>query len=383
MLTRDADGKPVVKLVDLGIVKELRSEASELTSTGVFIGKVRYAAPEQFRSHEGAALDQRADLYAFGAVLYELLTGKLPIAGESASQLIAGHLYSPPIAFDVSDPERRVPAALRGIVLKLLEKQPEQRFQTAEALAEALAALQQEHPWSTADVELCFTGFKPSLQPLSVSPGTREHLEGQFAGRTTPPHGVPGVATTLPADPNATAPTRPMGAGAAAAGATAPTVPMGPMAPPVAPAVAAPPSPGRSRPMLPLALGVAAALVVIVAGAAWLFRDRLVPAGAREPSGRTAAGAAAAQGLLVVHAVPWAEVVSVTDAAGTAQPVPARASTPLALPLPAGTYTVAVRGPESGAVTTMTVQVRAGETARCLAEVERVDTEAFLAGMGW
>ena len=378
MLTRDADAKPVVKLVDLGIVKELRSEASELTSTGVFIGKVRYAAPEQFRTHEAHELDQRADLYAFGAVLYELLTGRLPIAGESASQLIAGHLYSPPVAFDVSDPERRVPEALRVIVLKLLEKQPDQRFQTAEELAGALAALQAEHPWSTADVELCFAGFAPSLQPLTVSPGTREHIDRQFAGRTTPPpHGVPGVATTLPADPNATAPTRPMGAGpaggkAAETGATAPTIPV------VPPAPTAQPAPAPARRTLPLLLGAAAALVVISAGSAWLLRDRPTPGGA------AATGApASVDGLLVVHAVPWAEVVSVTDAAGAAHPVPPRASTPLALPLPAGTYTVVVRAPASGAVTTMTAQVRAGETARCLAEVERVDTEAFLAGMGW
>jgi serine/threonine-protein kinase len=397
MLARDADGKPAVKLVDLGIVKELRSEASELTSTGVFIGKVRYAAPEQFRSSEGAALDQRADLYAFGVVLYEMLTGRLPIAGESASQLIAGHLYSPPVAFDVTDPQRRVPEALRGIVLKLLEKQPEQRFATAEALADALRALQPEHRWAAADVELCFAGFKPSLQPVAVSPSTQEHLNRQFAGRTTPPpHGVPGVAATLPADPNATAPTRPMaaaGAGASTAGegATAPTMPMVPTvpAPPAGaggavPAAVPAAAPARSR--LPLVLAGAAALVVVVAGAAWLLRDRWLPApaGAAGATSRQAlATATGASGLLIIHAVPWAEVVSVTDGAGTARLLPENASTPLALALPAGSYTIALRSPATGALTKLTAQVRTGETVRCLAAVEKVDTEAFLAGMGW
>jgi serine/threonine-protein kinase len=392
MLARDADRRPLVKLVDLGIVKDLQSNQSELTSTGVFIGKVRYAAPEQFRSSEGAALDQRADLYAFGAVLYEMLTGRLPIAGESASQLIAGHLYSPPIAFAVSDPERKVPEPLRAIVLKLLEKKPEDRFESAEALAEALRPLQAASAWTPADVDRCFAGFVPSVQALAASPATQAHLDRQFAGRTgPPPHGVPGVATTLPADPNATGPTRPLTSPEMSGGATAPTRPMttsgaggtaatpgdvqeaaSPAMPPPLP-VAAP----RSR-LLRVVLAVAAALVVAVGGVAWLLRDRLAPA-----AGRGADAAAAATGLLVIHAVPWGEVVSVTDAAGAARPLPAGASTPLSLTVPAGSYTVAVRSPESGVLTTLSVDVRAGQTARCLAEVERVDAEAFLAGMGW
>jgi eukaryotic-like serine/threonine-protein kinase len=386
MLARDADGKPLVKLVDLGIVKDLQSDQSELTSTGVFIGKVRYAAPEQFRTNEGAALDQRADLYAFGAVLYEMLTGRLPIAGESASQLIAGHLYSPPVAFDVSDPDKRVPEALRAIVLKLLEKQPERRFDTAEALTEALGPLQAEHRWAAGDVEACFAGFKPALQAVAVSPGTQEHLNRQFAGRTTPPpHGVPGVAATLPADPGATAPTRPMVPGAPASdqaveGATAPTVPMVPTAPGAAAVPVPPPAPAAARSTLPFVLAGAALLVVLLAAGTWLLKDRLGLGGARAAD--VAAGARAT-GLLVIHAVPWAEVVSVTDSAGAALPLPVKASTPLALPLPPGTYKVAVRAPESDAVTTMTAEVRAGETARCLAAVGKVDTEAFLAGMGW
>jgi len=378
MLTRDADGKPVIKLVDLGIVKDLQSDQSELTSTGVFIGKVRYAAPEQFRGKEGPPLDQRADLYAFGVVLYELLTGRLPIAGESASQLIAGHLYSPPVPFAESDPAGRVPETLRGLVLKLLAKPPEQRFETADALVSELRPLQADHAWEQADVERCFAGFKQAVQPLAVSPGTREHLDRQFAGRATPPPGVPGVATTLPADAEATGPTRPMTAPAGGGGATAATVPMLPEAPPaLAPAPAG--APARPRRLLALALAAAAALAIVAAGAAWLLRDRRAPAG----DAAAQAGAPAAAGLLVVHAVPWAEVVSVVGADGVARPLPAGASTPLSLAVPPGRYTVAVRSPEGGAVTTMTAEVRPGETARCLAEVRRVDAETFLSGMGW
>ncbi|MBZ0090452.1 MAG: serine/threonine protein kinase, partial [Thermoanaerobaculia bacterium] len=71
MLAADPDGRPLVKLIDLGIVKQLESDAG-LTSTGIFLGKVHYASPEQFG--QAAPLDARSDLYSFGVLLYELLT---------------------------------------------------------------------------------------------------------------------------------------------------------------------------------------------------------------------------------------------------------------------------------------------------------------------
>jgi eukaryotic-like serine/threonine-protein kinase len=398
MLTRDADGKPVVKLVDLGIVKELHSEVSELTSTGVFVGKVRYAAPEQFGAGGAAALDRRADLYSFGVVLYELLTGKHPIQGESASQLIAGHIAMPPVGFDVTDPQGRVPAELRAIVMKLLEKKPDDRYPTAEALAAALHELQPALPWTAADVQHCFANFTPSFPPAPVSPSTQERLDRQFAGRGTPP--PPTVSATAPAGgADATAPTRPMvlgeGIGGADAYRTAPTRKMKPeeaTAPAGAgertaptmpmPVTLPPPAAGAAPRRVSTAVFLVAAAAVVLAalgGGAWLLRDRF---GGGTPATTSASGSTAATGLLVIHAVPWGEVVAVADAGGGARPLPPRASTPLFLVVPPGAYTVAVRSPETGKVTTMTVQVRAGETARCLAEVKRIDAATFLSGMG-
>jgi eukaryotic-like serine/threonine-protein kinase len=411
MLTRDADGKPVVKLVDLGIVKELHSDVSELTSTGVFVGKLRYGAPEQFGAGGAAALDQRADLYSFGVVLYELLTGKHPIQGESASQLIAGHIAMAPIGFDVNDPQGRVPAELRAIVMRLLAKKPEDRYPTAEALADALRALQPSLPWAGADVEHCFAGFTPAAQAAPVSPSTQERLDRQFAGRGTPP--PPTVSATAPtAGADATAPTRPMALGEGSGGAaaayqtgptrklapaeasappalgerTTPTVPIPaplPPAPPPAPAAAPAATPRKASVAVLLA---AAALVVAAAlgAGAWLLRDRLaghaVKAAPAASSGGTTV--AAGEGMLVVHAVPWATVVSITDASGAARPLPAEAVTPLALEVPAGKYSITLRSPSSGATTVLKTEVRAGETTRALAEVERVDAVTFLSRMG-
>ncbi len=135
MLTMDSAGEPLVKLIDLGVAKRVGG-SHELTSTGMFLGKVRYSSPEQFG---GAELDPRSDVYSFGVMLYELLTGRIPIKGEDFSSFIGGHLIRAPISFDVTDPEGQVPAGLRRVVMKTLEKKPENRVASAGELAELLA----------------------------------------------------------------------------------------------------------------------------------------------------------------------------------------------------------------------------------------------------
>ncbi len=135
MLTTGPDGEPLVKLIDLGVAKRVGG-GHELTSTGMFLGKVRYSSPEQF---SGADLDARSDIYSFGVMLYELLTGRIPIRGEDFSSFIGGHLYRSPISFHVSDPEGRIPVGLRQAVMKTLEKKPENRVGSAGELAAMLA----------------------------------------------------------------------------------------------------------------------------------------------------------------------------------------------------------------------------------------------------
>ncbi len=135
MQTRGPKNKLLVKLIDLGVAKRVGG-GHQLTSTGMFLGKVRYSSPEQF---SGVELDARSDVYSFGVMLYELLTGRIPIQGEDFSSFIGGHLYRSPISFDVTDPEGRIPAGLRQVVMKTLEKQAENRVGSAEELAAMLA----------------------------------------------------------------------------------------------------------------------------------------------------------------------------------------------------------------------------------------------------
>ncbi len=80
LVTRDEDGALLVKLIDLGIAK-VQATDEHLTATGTFLGKIRYSAPEQFRAEDGVEVGPRSDLYSFGIVIYELLTGVYPIKG--------------------------------------------------------------------------------------------------------------------------------------------------------------------------------------------------------------------------------------------------------------------------------------------------------------
>jgi len=135
MLTKDVDGEPLVKLIDLGIVKILKGEGKG-TATSLYLGKPKYSSPEQLVSQD---IDARSDLYSFGVLLYELVTGVYPIHGHDLPSLITGHLHREPIGFDVSDPGGTVPEALRQLVLRALAKRPEDRFASAEEFSKLLA----------------------------------------------------------------------------------------------------------------------------------------------------------------------------------------------------------------------------------------------------
>src|SRR3954470_17415767 len=124
----------VVKLLDFGIAKLLHPDATEagLTKVGTRLGTSYTMAPEQIR---GDAIDERADIYALGVVLYHLLTGQYPFRADTMADIERQHLEAPP-------PRRSqgaaVPPQLDAVVLRSMEKAPERRFPSAKAFAEAL-----------------------------------------------------------------------------------------------------------------------------------------------------------------------------------------------------------------------------------------------------
>ncbi len=130
MLT--ADGTP--KVMDFGLAKDLGSDAGP-TVTGRVVGTPSYMAPEQARGH-GWLIGPATDVYALGAVLYEMLTGRPPFQGESAWDTVIQVTSRDPVPPRQLQP--KVPRDLETVCLKCLQKEPKKRYPTGQELADDL-----------------------------------------------------------------------------------------------------------------------------------------------------------------------------------------------------------------------------------------------------
>ncbi len=133
-LTTHADGSPLVKVLDFGISKAAVPGERGITRTDAVMGSPGYMAPEQIRSAKH--VDQRADVWGLGIVLYELLTGKPPFDGDNIATLSAQIVLETPAPADTVRAE--IPHGLAQAVARCLEKDPAGRFQNVAALARAL-----------------------------------------------------------------------------------------------------------------------------------------------------------------------------------------------------------------------------------------------------
>jgi len=328
MITRDDEGQERVKIIDLGIAKTGGDEGGEKTATGMFVGKWKYCSPEHLGMLEsGERIDGRADLYSFGIVLYEMLTGVPPFQADTPHRYLMLHASQTPRPMREVNPT--VPAApeLEAIMFRALEKDRAKRFATAREFADAIEKIAATLPDT------------PGSQPLPVATEVTDEA-------TRASHDV---ATVL---------TREL----------APTV------------VTDSSSVERRRPRRRAAAVVVALVVILIAaGAATMLRNR-PKAATPTPVPHTAAATVVvprASGHLGINAFPWAEVRRVRNLDGGQDvELPETLVTPARIDLTPGRYEITLANPSFDKPITKTIAIGSGEESRIDVQFSNADTAA-------
>ena len=179
------DSEGAAYLTDFGIAKVLGGTGGDLTATGAAIGTPAYMAPEQAM---GSAVDARTDIYALGIMLYEMLTGRVPFQADTPMAVLMAHVSDPlplPHVFNAEIPE-----AIEEVVIKALAKSPDDRYQNANEMAQALRlAIHNTHPEALETtlvklIDQVRDSRKPpvqaTMQELPPDPRLKERLEQNY-----------------------------------------------------------------------------------------------------------------------------------------------------------------------------------------------------------
>lgn len=159
------DGEPRLKILDFGLARGpvLDQPHKRLTTRGQVFGTPHYMAPEQGRS--AADADERSDLYSVGVLLYEVVTGQVPLDGDTPMDIVLAHARTAPADPRVHRPD--LPAPLAELILRCLAKDPARRFASASELARAL-----ERAWPAP------------AQTAEIKRSIAEHLRSWVQGST-------------------------------------------------------------------------------------------------------------------------------------------------------------------------------------------------------
>jgi serine/threonine-protein kinase len=186
MVLDQEDDHDVVKVLDFGLVKSflpdrgLPNEA-EITQAGVILGSPQYMAPEQARN----VSDPRSDVYSLGVVLFQMLMGRPPFQAAQSIDVIFKHLNEAPPAFAAVSSTHGVPQEVEALVMRCLNKRPEERFQSMDEVLEAIRR---------AASSAGFSGAFSSPRFVSGSFPIPSAGSGPISGTQTGPLPVPGAS---------------------------------------------------------------------------------------------------------------------------------------------------------------------------------------------
>ena len=195
MLIAGTPEEPYAYLTDFGLTKQAASSGG-MTKTGMFVGTLDYIAPEQL---QGGPVDARADIYALGCMLYQMLTGRVPYVRDTEPAKIYAHMQEPPPSLREVAPH--VPVAFDEVIARAMAKNAEDRYPSAGDLAKAARAAAVDRTISESDERSVATGpaaphtavaaprrrptarASPARTPASSSPGRRAPSRAATAAR--------------------------------------------------------------------------------------------------------------------------------------------------------------------------------------------------------
>lgn len=415
MLSQDHHGKLLVKVIDFGIAKQLaEGEGGQgLTQTGMFLGKLKYASPEQAGFlKENEHLDPRSDLYSFGIVMYEMLAGRAPFQATNPHGYILKHVTEKPLPIHEMNPEVRVPAQVESVIMKSLEKNRDNRYATAADFEHALEAIRNtvapDQKYGLGERMITLSGAQTLAElpkfttgPSGTFGGGQQATQQTMTGQPTqaemmqPAQRVGPTGTKIGSDeatvmernlgPTGTMP----GAPGTRAGSDDATV-MERFTSQAAPTAAEQKwqggvaeatqlerqiSPGSLAPKKGngMMIGIAAAIVIVLGVAGyfiWKGKPTTAPTGVASTTSVTTtaptstAPIAAGHGALLLSASPYGELEKIVDENGKSIDFAEdQKSTPTRIDLEPGKYLVTVAGP-NGKTQTQTIQVEAGKQAK-------------------
>jgi hypothetical protein len=418
MLSQDHHGKLLVKVIDFGIAKSLAEGESGhgLTQTGMFLGKLKYASPEQAGFlKEGEHIDPRSDLYSFGIVMYEMLAGRAPFQATNPHGYILKHVTEKPAPITELNPEVHTPPQLEAIIMRSLEKSREARYATAAEFAAALESIRNsvapDSKYGLGEKLITLSGAKTladlpaftggtisgSTKPSPTVGGTRSGADdATVIERGITPQTVSGSAPTVAerkmtiGSNDATVMEKGVVAAPTVLEAKAKWAEAGGAAPTVLERQVAPPAPKKSVGLI----ATIAAAIVIAIGAGIFYVTRKQGQQTTGTVTGTQAGTVvtatatpgppipADRGQLLLSASPWGDLEKIVDVKDQ-KSVPLSdemSSTPARIDLPPGKYNVTVAGPEG--TQTVEVSIVAGKKTPRHVDFKQVDVDSLINEIG-